>query len=234
MAFSDCPIVFVPGLLCDERLWRDQRIDLADLGDTMVADVSQDDSVAGMASRLLAEAPPRFRLVGLSMGGYVAFEVLRQAKERVDALALLSTSAAPDAPSRAAEREAALQSLSAGKFAGVTDRLLPRLIDERHLDGPVGEDLKAMALRVGGEAFVRQQTAIQGRPDSRPLLAQIDVPTLVAVGDGDVLTPPNASVEMFRALPDPSFHLFHRCGHLPAIEQPDETSAVLRRWLETL
>ncbi len=234
MAFSDCPIVFVPGLLCDERLWRDQRIDLADLGDTMVADVAQDDSIAGMASRLLASAPPRFRLVGLSMGGYVAFEVLRQARDRVDALALLDTTAAPDAPARATEREATLRSVSVGKFAGVTDRLLPRLIDEQHLQGPVGEDVKAMAQRVGGDAFVRQQTAIQGRPDSRPLLGQIGVPTLVAVGDGDVLTPPAASVEMFRALPSPSFHLFHRCGHLPAMEQPDETSAVLRRWLEAL
>jgi len=234
MAFSDCPIVFVPGLLCDERLWRDQRIALADLGASMVADVSQDDSVAGMAERLLASAPPRFRLVALSMGGYVAFEVLRQAMHRVDGLALFDTSAAPDAPGRAAEREAALQSMSVGKFAGVTDRLLPRLIDEQHVHGPVGDDLKAMALRVGGEAFVRQQTAIQGRPDSRPLLSQIDTPVLVAVGDGDVLTPPSASVEMFRALPNPSFHLFHRCGHLPAIEQPDETSTVLRRWLEAL
>lgn len=234
MAFSDCPIVFVPGLLCDARLWRDQRTGLADFGASTVADVTLDDSVAGMAARLLAEAPPRFRLVALSMGGYVAFEVLRQAKDRIDALALFSTSAAPDAPGRAAEREAALQSMSVGKFAGVTDRLLPRLIDEQHLRGPVGDDLKAMALRVGGEAFVRQQRAIQSRPDSRPLLAQIDMPTLVAVGDGDVLTPPSASVEMFRGLRAPSFHLFHRCGHLPAMEQPGETNAVLRGWLERL
>lgn len=234
MAFSDCPIVFVPGLLCDARLWRDQRVALADFGPSTVADVTQDDTVSAMASRLLAEAPPRFRLVALSMGGYVAFEVLRQAMDRVDALALFDTSAAPDAPGRAAEREAALQSLSVGRFAGVTDRLLPRLIDQQHVDGPVGDDLKAMALRVGGEAFVRQQTAIQGRPDSRPLLGQIDVPTLVAVGDGDQLTPPSAAVEIFHGLPNPSFHLFHRCGHLPAMEQPDETSAVLRRWLEAL
>jgi len=88
-----------------------------------------------------------------------------------------------------------------------------------------------MAQRVGGAAFVRQQTAILHRPDSRPLLASLDIPVLVAVGDGDVLTPPAESVAMFRALPRPSFHLFHRCGHLPAIEQPEETCGVLRRWL---
>ncbi|KQW72069.1 alpha/beta hydrolase [Phenylobacterium sp. Root77] len=227
------PIVFIPGLLCDERLWRDQQAALADLAPSIVADVTRDDSVAGMAARLLADAPPRFSVVALSMGGYVAFEVLRQARERVGAVALLDTSAAPDAPGRSAEREAALASLSRGRFAGVTDRLLPRLIDEQHLGGPVGEDLKAMAQRVGGEAFVRQQTAILNRPDSRPLLGSLDIPALVAVGDGDVLTPPSESVAMFRALPRPWFHLFHRCGHLPAIEQPEETSALLRRWLAT-
>lgn len=225
------PIVFVPGLLCDQRLWRDQSAALADVATSTIADVTLDDSVAGMASRLLSSAPPRFTLIALSMGGYVAFEVLRQAPERVQALALFDTSAAPDPPARSAQREATLKSLSTGRFVGVTDRLLPRLVDEQHLDGEVGRELKAMALRVGGEAFVRQQTAILNRPDSRPMLGSISIPSLVAVGDGDVLTPPQESVAMFRALPRPSFHLFHRCGHLPALEQPIETADVLRRWL---
>lgn len=231
-------LVFVPGLLCDARLWRDQVAGLSDIAASTIADVTLDDSVQGMAARLLALAPARFTLVGLSMGGYVAFEVLRQARERVEAVALFSTSAAPDPPERAAERQAQLKSLTSGlasgRFRGVTDRLLPRLVDDRHVDGPVGEEIKAMADRVGGPAFVRQQTAILARPDSRPLLAGLDMPVLVAVGDGDRLTPPERSLEMFRALPDPSFHLFHRCGHLPAIEQPGETSAVLRRWLDSL
>lgn len=226
------PIVFVPGLLCDERLWRDQSAALGDLAPSTIADVTLDDSVAGMASRLLAQAPPRFTLVALSMGGYVAFEVLRQASERVQKLALFDTSAAPDPPARSAEREASLKALKFGRFVGVTKRLLPRLIDEQHMDGPVGAELAAMAQRVGGEAFVRQQTAILNRPDSRPLLASIDVPVLVGVGDGDVLTPPQESVDIFRGVRRPSFHLFHRCGHLPAIEQPEETTSVLRRWLE--
>lgn len=225
------PIVFVPGLLCDARLWRDQSAALADLAASTIAEVTLDDSVAAMAARLLADAPPRFTLVGLSMGGYVAFEVMRQAPERVRALALFDTSAAPDAPARRAKREAGLRSVGTGRFLGVSDSLLPTLIDARHLDGPVGREVAAMAQRVGAEAFVRQQTAILNRPDSRPLLASITVPTLVAVGDGDVPTPPQRSVEIFRGVQRPSFHLFHRCGHLPAMEQPDETTAVLRRWL---
>jgi pimeloyl-ACP methyl ester carboxylesterase len=225
------PIVFVPGLLCDERLWRDQAAALQDVAPCTTADVSLDDTVAAMAARLLAAAPPRFTLVALSMGGYVAFEVLRQAADRVHAMALFDTSAAPDPPARSAERRAALGSLSVGRFVGVTRRLLPRLIDAQHLSGPVGRTVRDMAARVGGEAYVRQQKAILGRPDSRPLLGSIAVPVLVAVGDGDLVTPPQESVAIFRGVQQPSFHLFHRCGHLPALEQPEETSALLGRWL---
>ncbi|RAK56962.1 alpha/beta fold hydrolase [Phenylobacterium deserti] len=232
LAPSGTPLVFVPGLLNDERLWQDQRVALSDLGETFVADTLQDDSIGAMAARLLDEAPAGpFVLIGLSMGGYVAFEVVRQAPDRVAALALFDTTAAPDPPSRRAAREMGLKSLAAGRFQGVTDRLLPKLVDARHLDGPVGDEVKVMARRVGGEAFVRQQTAIIGRVDSRPLLPQITAPTLVAVGDRDQLTPPAEAVAMFRELPRPAFHLFHRCGHLPPLEKPEETSELLRRWL---
>jgi hypothetical protein len=110
----------------------------------------------------------------------------------------------------------------------------PSRVDERHLRGPVADELKAMARRVGVDAFVRQQKAILGRPDSRGLLPTIDIPTLIAVGDGDALTPPSESIAMFRPIPNPTFHLFHRCGHLPAMEQPETTTAVLKRWLTAI
>src|SRR5262249_51378528 len=139
-------LVFVPGLLCDERLWRDQRSELSP--NAVVADVTRDDTISEMANRLLLQAPDRFVLIALSMGGYVAFEVMRQAPERVTALALFDTTATPDSPTRRAEREASIRSLSAGRFAGVTDRLLPQLVDERHVSGEVGGELKAMAARV--------------------------------------------------------------------------------------
>ena len=225
------PLIFIPGLLCDERLWRDQSNALSDIARCMTADVTSDNDLGAMAARLLRDAPPKFNLIALSMGGYVAFELLRQAPDRVNALALFDTSAAPDSPGRSAEREAALASLQAGRFVGVTRHMLPRLIDKRHLSGNVGLELQAMAERVGKSAFVRQQSAILNRPDSRPLLGLITIPTLVGVGDSDVLTPPSESVTIFQALPRPSFHLFHRCGHLPAIEQPENCTEVLRRWL---
>ncbi|WCM94638.1 alpha/beta fold hydrolase [Acidovorax sp. NCPPB 2350] len=225
------PLVFLPGLLCDERLWRDQALALSDIAEPFIADLTRDDSIAGMARRVLDMAPARFALSALSMGGYVAFEILRQAPGRVSRLALLDTSAAVDDAARAARRRAGIGSLRLGRFAGVTDRLLPQLIHASRVGGPVGDELKAMAARVGGEAFLRQQQAILGRADARPLLPDIRVPTLVAVGDGDVLTPPADALEIHRAIPASRFYVFRGCGHLPALELPEETADVLRSWL---
>ncbi|MGD9945911.1 MAG: alpha/beta fold hydrolase [Burkholderiaceae bacterium] len=225
------PLVFLPGLLCDDRLWRDQADALSDLADPLIADLTLDDSLAAMARRTLAAAPQRFALAGLSMGGYVAFEIMRQAPQRVLRLALFDTSAAADPPERVARRKAGLASLKLGKFAGVTTRLLPQLVHASRVDGPIGDELKAMAARVGSDAFLRQQHAILGRPDSLPLLPAIDVPTLVAVGDQDVLTPVADALQIHWGIRGSRFHLFRDCGHLPALEQPEETSRVLRAWL---
>ena len=227
------PIVFLPGLLCDETLWRAQALDLADVATPFIADLTRDESITAMAQRTLATAPERFALAALSMGGYVAFEVLRQAPERVTRLALLDTSAAPDDEERIARRKAGIASLKVGKFAGVTRRLLPRLVHAGHVDGPVGADVRAMAERVGAEAYMRQIRAIMDRPDSRPLLPSIAIPTLVAVGDDDQLTPPPEAEEIHRGIVGSRFHVFEDCGHLPALEQPEETSALLRDWLES-
>jgi len=225
------PLLLLPGLLCDEELWREQARDLADLADIDVADLTQDDSVAGMAARVLAAAPPRFALAGLSMGGYVAFEILRQQPARVLKLALFDTSAAPDSPLRAMQRRAGLRLLERGRFAGVTQQLLPSLVHERHVDGPVGAQVRAMAQRVGAQAYRRQQTAILQRPDSRPLLARIEVPTLIAVGEQDQLTPPSAAEEMHRGIAGSVLHRIADCGHLPTLETPQVATALLRGWL---
>ncbi|MBI1682100.1 alpha/beta fold hydrolase [Caulobacter hibisci] len=225
------PLVLLPGLLCDARLWREQVLDLHDVADTLVADLTLDDSVAAMAQRVLAAAPERFALGGLSMGGYVAFEILRQAPERVTRLALFATSAAPDSPERAEQRRRAMAALSVGRFLGVTQQMMPQLLHPSRLTEPLAGEVKAMAGRVGGEAFLRQQRAILGRPDSRPGLADIKVPTLVAVGDADRLTPPAESQAIHNGITGSTLHILADCGHLPAMERPAETNELLRAWL---
>jgi len=228
---ASVPLVFLPGLLCDERLWRDQANALSDVVDASIADLTLDDSVQGMAARVLAGAPPSFALAALSMGGYVAFEIMRQAPYRVTRLALFDTSAAPDSNERVADRKAGIAALANGRFSGVTSRLLPKLVHTSQIDNPVGDEVKAMAARVGREAFIRQQSAILGRPDSRPILSTIQVPTLVAVGIDDVLTPPKEAQAMHWGISGSKLYVFAECGHLPALEKPSETGAVLRRWL---
>lgn len=148
-------IVFLPGLLCDEALWTHQAEALRDLAPCMVADLTRDESISAMAERVAAQAPPRFVVVALSMGGYVAFELIRRFSERVVALALLDTSSSPDSPGRAEQRRAAIESLAHGRFQGVTGRLLPQLVHARHIGGPIGDLVRDMALRVGKEAYIR-------------------------------------------------------------------------------
>jgi pimeloyl-ACP methyl ester carboxylesterase len=225
------PLVLLPGLLCDATLWRAEIEGLADLAAIFVPDLTLDDTVGEMAARVLAVAPQRFALGSLSMGGYVAFEIMRQAPERVERLALFSASASPDTPEHAAERRRAMESLRLGRFVGVGSHLLPQLIHPSHLDDAVGETVRDMAERVGGTAFLRQQEAILSRPDSRPTLATIKVPTLVGVGDGDVLTPPVEARVIHEGIPGSTLHVFAACGHLPALESPAECVALLRTWL---
>jgi len=224
-------LLLLPGLLCDAALWRQAAADLAPVATCIIADVTRDDSLAAMAERALALAPPRFALAGLSMGGYLAFEILRRAPDRVTRLALFDTSARPDTPLQARRRRGLMALSRAGAFRGVTPRLLPQLLHPENLDGPIGAAVSAMAARVGRDAFLRQQAAILGRPDSRPDLAGITVPTLVAVGEQDALTPPDRAREIADGVPGARFALIPGAGHLPPLERPAAVTALLRAWL---
>lgn len=226
------PVVFLHGLLCDQRLFAAQAAVLAGVTELSFPELTQDSTIAAMAERVLARAPPRFTLAGLSMGGYVAFEVLRQAPERVTRLALLDTQARADTEKAKARRRGLMQLAEKGRFQGVGARLLPLFLhpdrlDEAELTGTV----QAMARDTGKEAFLRQQTAIMGRPDSRPDLAAIACPTLVLAGREDAITPPDRQLEMAHAIPDATLVLLPRCGHLAPLERPEEVTAQLTVWL---
>jgi pimeloyl-ACP methyl ester carboxylesterase len=229
------PLVLIPGLLCDERLFAAQRGALEAAGvATSVADVTRDESVADMARSVLTEAPAgRFALAGLSLGGYVALEVVRQAPDRVGRLALLDTQARADTEEAKARRRGLMELAERGEFRGVTSRLLPLLIHADRLgDAALTGIIQAMAEAVGREAFLHQQQAIMGRPDSRPSLAAVGVPTLVLAGREDAITPPELQQEMAAAVPQAALVLLPRCGHLSTLERPDAVTRQLLAWLD--
>ncbi|MGQ0847379.1 MAG: alpha/beta fold hydrolase [Sporichthyaceae bacterium] len=226
------PTVLIPGLACSARLYAHQIPELWRHGPVLVADHRGADSMAGLAAGILADAPPRFNLVGLSMGGYLSFEILRQAPERVARLALLDTTARPDAPEQTAKRHEQIAQARAGGLPQIVEALFPIWVAAgRRSDGELRALVQSMAAEVGADAFVRKLTAVMNRPDSRPDLATIACPTLVLVGEEDELTPLDRSQELVDALPDARLVAVADCGHLSAIEQPAAVSAALTWWL---
>ncbi|MFD2262680.1 alpha/beta fold hydrolase [Lacibacterium aquatile] len=221
------PLLLIPGLLCDEALWRPQIDHFAGRVDCIVGDTTKDDTAAGMAARILSKAPPRFQLAGLSMGGYIVFEILRRASDRVSKLALLDTQARPDSEEQKEKRKALMRLAEIGRFKGVTPRLLPMLVHEDRLqDTALTEVVIGMAERIGRDAFLRQQNAILTRSDSRPMLPGLAIPTLIICGQQDALTPPDRSQEMAAAIPLARLELIDRCGHLASIEHPERVNTL--------
>ena len=226
------PIVLVPGLLGSPRLYAEQIPALWRVGPVTVATHTQDDSMGGIARRILASAPARFALGGLSMGGYVCFEILRQAPKRIAKLMLLDTSALPDAPEQSAQRRLQIEMARTRGLGEIVDGLFPRFVHARRWgDESLRRICRAMMQEVGVDGFINQQTAIMSRPDSRPGLARIRCPTLVIVGDGDVLTPPERAEEIANGIPDARLSVIRDSGHLSTLEQP---AAVARSMVEFL
>jgi pimeloyl-ACP methyl ester carboxylesterase len=229
---AQVPLLMLPGLLLDERLYAPQIVALADLAEPRVADLTGADSIAGMAEQVLGTAPERFALCGLSMGGYVALEIMRRAPERVLKLALLDTQARPDPDERRAGRREQIAKAEGGHLDEVVGQLLQLFIHpQRQTDGVLTDAVRAMAAPVGVAGFRRQQTAIMNRPDSRPALAAIRCATLVLCGRQDVPTPVELHEELAAAVPDATLVVLPHCGHLSPLEQPAAVSAQLRVWL---
>ncbi len=226
------PSVLIPGLLCTPRLYTEQLPALWRFGPVTVANHTHDDSMSGIARRILSLAPPKFALIGLSMGGYVAFEILRQAPDRVAKLALLDTTARPDAPEQTEQRKRQIEMARHGRFDGIAQLLFPRFVAAaRHGDRALQDIVRTMAEDTGAEAFVRQQTAIMNRADSRADLGAIACPTLVVVGADDALTPPDRAAEMVAAISGARQRVVPECGHLSTLEQPETVTQALVAFL---
>jgi pimeloyl-ACP methyl ester carboxylesterase len=226
------PILLVPGLVSSPRIYAPVIPALWRFGPVTVANHIRDDSMGAIARRILAEAPPRFALAGHSMGGYIAFEIMRQAPERVAKLALLNTQARPDTPEASERRRALMARAQAGDYRAILDELFPIFVHpSRRENAELRQLVHDMGADVGPEAFVRQQTAVIGRADSRPTLAAIACPTLVLSGDTDNTIPNSLSVEMANGIPGAKLIILPDCGHLPQVEAPEATIDALVEWL---
>jgi pimeloyl-ACP methyl ester carboxylesterase len=226
-------LLLLPGLLNTRRLWQSQIADLADVADVIVPELWHHDSIGAMAEAALKEAPERFALGGFSMGGYVAFEILRRAPGRVERLALMDTQATPDTPEATARRRGFVEQTRMGRFHGVQPSLLPQIVHRSRLaDQSVIQPILEMAAEVGADGFCRSQAAMIARPDSRPILVEIKQPTLVLVGRQDIATPLARAQEMAADISHSQLVVIEECGHMSPLEKPAEVSAALRRWLK--
>lgn len=227
------PIVFIPGLLCTEILWAPQIAAFSD-HPILVADHRSHESIANIAASILNAAPDRFALAGLSMGGYVAMEILRKAPERVSRLALLDTNARPDTAEQSERRRFLIELARKKDFRKIPHLLYPGFVHEsRENDQGLLETVVEMAMETGEEAFIRQQTALINRIDSRPGLGNIACPTLVLVGDGDRLTPPDLAREIHDLIPGSRLAVIEGSGHLSTLEEAAKVTAELLAWMKS-
>lgn len=226
------PVLLIPGLLCSAEVFAPQLSALWRFGPVMVASTLEGTTIGEVAAKILEAAPPRFALAGLSLGGYICLEIMRQAPERVLKLALLDTSARPDTAEQTASRRAALEEVQQRGFLAVAlDNLNGLLHPSRRTDPSLLAVSRRMALAVGPMGFARQIEIAISRPDSRPDLRAIRVPTLAIVGDADALTPVELSEEIVSLIPDARLAIIPDCGHLSSIEQPELVSRALEEWL---
>lgn len=228
-------VVFASGQLLTAECWAPQAVALSRDYDVRFADHARDETITGMAARLLDEAPERFHLAAHAMGGFTAFEVIRQAPERVLSLALIATLAPNDGPAQTERRQGYIRLVEAGRFDEVVEERIPILVHPaRREDAPLLDVVRRMAAETGAETFLRQQRAIMSRADSRPSLGAIRVPTLVVRGEQDGITTPEHQAEIVGAVPGARFVAIADCGHLPTLERPQTTTRLLAEWLAEL
>jgi pimeloyl-ACP methyl ester carboxylesterase len=224
-------IVFVPGLNCTAALFAPQVQAFSDMARCHVADHGTHDNLEAIASAVLAAAPETFQLVGLSMGGYVAFEMIRQQPDRITKLALLDTRATMDSPENREMRAKTIDLASSGRFESLHGILWQRLVHpDRLSDQPLQDVVIQMMRDTGAERFIRQQTAVMNRIDYAALLDMIKVPALVAVGAQDLITPPEMGRELADGIKHSRYMEIPDCGHLSTLERPAEVSQLLLEW----
>lgn len=227
------PLVLLPGMMCDARLFGPQIAALSGRVPIHLAPVTAHDSVEALAADILENAPPRFALAGLSMGGIVAMEVVRQAPDRVRRLGLLDTNPRAELDQVKQGREPQIEKVRAGGLREVMrDELKPNYL----ADGPNRQEVldlcMEMAVDLGPDVFERQSRALQARPDQQDTLKSVQVPTLILMGEDDRLCPRDRHELMHDLVDGSVFEIVQGAGHLPTLEQPGAVTRAFQRWLE--
>ncbi len=226
-------IVFACAHLCDERLFGSQVAALSDIADCRVMVFSDHNSLQKMSEHLLLNSPTLFSLVGLSLGGYIAFEVVRQALARLERLVLIDTTASADTPTRLQGRAADVATVQAGGIDALIPQLPARWMHPDHAtQAPLTTLMASMARRVGAEGQRRQQEAMRARPDSHADLRMVRVPTLLVCGREDQVTPVSDHEAMRNCVADSELAVIEHCGHLSTLEQAERVNAVLRAFFQ--
>lgn len=226
------PIVLLPGMMCDARLFGPQITELSTETAVMVAPMTRGERIEEIASNVLTWAPPKFALAGLSMGGIVAMEVMRRAPDRVTRIALMDTNPLAETPERAAEREPQIIRVKAGRLDEVMrDELKPTYLAPGPGRLEVLNIVMDMARSLGPDVFIRQSRALQRRRDQQPTLRKCKVPALVLCGEHDTLCPVKRHEFMAELIPYARLEVIADAGHLPTLERPEEVTDALRDWL---
>lgn len=225
-------LVLLPGMMCDARLFGPQIATLSGRIEVMVPTLTAHDTMYGLARDVLATAPPKFALAGLSMGGIVAMEMLAQAPERITHLALMDTNPLAESEEVQDRRLLHMAAVEGGHLARVMqEEMKPNYL----ADGPEKDAIldlcMTMALTLGPEAFIRQSLALRDREDRQNVLRKVDVPSLVLCGRHDRLCPVHRHELMHELIPGSDLCIVEEAGHLPTLERPLETSAALSDWL---
>jgi pimeloyl-ACP methyl ester carboxylesterase len=226
------PLVLIPGMMCDARLFSDQFLTLNADRAVMVAPLTGASTVGALARAILDAAPARFALAGLSMGGIVAMEMMARAPDRITRIALMDTNPLPETPQVAAAREPHIIGVQNGRLEEIMrEEMKPRYLAPGPGRIEVMNTVMEMARALGPEVFVAQSRALQRRPDQQKTLRGIRVPALVLCGRHDELCPVKRHELMAELIPGASLRIIEEAGHLPTLECPAETTGALREWL---
>jgi len=229
---SQDPLVLLPGMMCDARVFASQIRVLSGQLPVMVAPLLGGERIEDIAIHLLQQLPARFALVGLSMGGIVAMEILRRAPERVSKLCLISTSPLADTPAQAASREPLIIGARTGRMEDVLRQsMLPEFLAPGPQRIEILSQVHQMGMELGEDLFVAQTRALQRRRDQQGTLRKCKVPTLILCGEYDQMTPVKRHEFMADLIPTAKLEVVTAAGHLPTLERPDVVNRVLLEWL---